>query len=138
MTGERPRKETTTLLLYCTVQYTLLREDITLHTGQVRFVPFSNVSTISHQLVSLKITTFQGLPPGSKEGDDDLSTICLAERTVCDPLALPSSTSNSAPPGATKLHITAVAAALCAHKSNKNRNHECLVSRKGCQGRNTP
>lgn len=50
--------------------------------------------------------------PGPEEGDDGLSTICLAERTVCEPLALPSSTSTSAPPGATRLHITAVAAAL--------------------------
>lgn len=52
-----------------------------------------------------------GASPGSEE-DVRLSTICLAERTVCDPFALPSSTSTRTPPGATKLHITAVAAAL--------------------------
>lgn len=52
-----------------------------------------------------------GASPGVEE-DVRLSTICLAERTVCDPFTLPSSTSTKTPPGATKLHITAVAAAL--------------------------
>ena len=64
-------------------------------------------------------------PPSWESGDIGLKTISLAERTVCEPLRLPSSTTTRAPPGATRLHSTAVAAALLRpEKRGRGEGHE--------------
>lgn len=66
-----------------------------------------------------------GVPSEDWDGDvEGRSTISRAERSVCEPLAVPSSTSTKTPPGATKLHITAVAAALNDDKKQAAQEYE--------------